>query len=268
MACFRKESPSISSRSRLKPSLALDKVRACRMRPGLGPKLLGEFAAWDPCWGRAQTSEGAVRVLGLVAARLQTEVAFFVWSEVLPDVHSSLGCGGLELGFFKVWGGCTRTEVVLCTDLELCSPAKLSWEHWQLSHWGRCSFWLPSSQLAKKAVPLVRFLVQGASSESKALKSSCSDMEECSPLGSIRELGSGLIVSWCLQWLAPSSLQDSGQDMKVLLSIDLFQPKSRFGYLPHTEHLHVSMCTHTHTSCSQTTNPKREDLVFLTKIRH
>lgn len=103
MACLRKESPSISSRSRLKPSLALDSVKACRMRPGLGPRLLGQSPAWALCWEiAARSGEGAVGGLGHVAAWLQTEVALFVWSEVLPDVHSSLGCEGLELGFFKL----------------------------------------------------------------------------------------------------------------------------------------------------------------------
>lgn len=103
MACLRKESPSISSRSRLKPSLALDRVKACRMRPGLGPRLLGESPAWVLCCGTAARSrEGAVGALGPVAARLQIEVALFVWSEVLPGVHSSLGSGGQELGIFKL----------------------------------------------------------------------------------------------------------------------------------------------------------------------
>ncbi len=236
MACLRKESPSISSRSKLKPSLALDSVKACRMRPGLGPRLLGESPAWSLCWGTATRSrEGAVGALGPVDARLQTEVALFVWSEVLPGVHSSLGCGGLELGFFKLWEGCTGTEVVVCIDSRLCSPGELGWERWQLSSRWRCSSWWPSlSQLATRAVPLVRFLVQVASPCSRAARGLCSSREEWWLLGCVREVGSGVTVSWCLQLPPPSSLQDSGQEMKVLLSIDLFQPKSRFGYLPHT----------------------------------
>lgn len=65
------------------------------MRPGLGPKFLGESPVLDLCWVSATSGEGAAGVLGPVAARLQTEVALFVWSGVLPGVHSSLGSGGL-----------------------------------------------------------------------------------------------------------------------------------------------------------------------------
>lgn len=73
------------------------------MRPGLGPRLLGESPASALGWGTTvRWREGAVGALGPVAAWLQTEVALLVWSEVLPGVHSSLGCGGLELGFFKL----------------------------------------------------------------------------------------------------------------------------------------------------------------------
>lgn len=76
------------------------------MRPGLGPRLLGESPAWLLCWRTGTRSVegavGAVGAVGPVAALLQTEVALLVWSEVLPGLHSSLGCGGLELGFFKL----------------------------------------------------------------------------------------------------------------------------------------------------------------------
>lgn len=231
MACFRKESPSISRRSRLKPSLAFDRVKACRMRPGLGPRLLGESPAWDLCWrAAAKSEEGAVGVLGPVAARLQTEVALFVWSEVLPGVHSSLGCGGLELDFFKLWVGCTGTEVVVCIDSGC----------WQLSGWWRClSWWLSSSKSVTMTVPLVMFLVQERSPGSRAVNGPCVCKEEWSLLGCAPGCRSGVTVSWCLQRQSTSSLQDSEQEMNVLLSIDLFQPKSKFGYLPQTRGVHI-----------------------------
>ena len=209
------------------------------MRPGLGPRLLGESPAWLLCWRTVTRSvEGAVGAVGAVepvAALLQTEVALLVWSEVLPGLHSSLGCGGLELGFFKLWEGCTGTEVVVCIDSGLCSSGELGWEHWQLTYWWRCSSWWPSSsQLASRAVPFIRFLVQVASPGSRAVRGPCSGRGEWWLLGGVTELGSGVTVSWCLQRPSPSSQQDSGQEMNVLLSMDLFQPKSRFGYLPHT----------------------------------
>lgn len=227
MACLRNESPSISSRSRLKPSLAFDKVRACRMRPGLGPRLLSESPVWDLCWQTLGSSKHcAVEILGAVAAQLQTEVVLLMWSEVLLVLHSSLGNGGLELGSLELWAGCTGTEVVFCIDSGLCSPIVLHWEHLQLSCRWRCSSWWPLSTQLTRAVPFIRFLVLPASSGLQ---------EEWWLLGWVRELESGDSDSWCLQGLSPSPQQESAQDIKVLLSIDLFQPKSRFGYLTHKD---------------------------------
>ena len=176
MACLRKESPSISNRSRLKPSLAFDRVKACRMRPGLGPRLLGETPIWTPCWeSKTRWGEGAVGVLEAVVTRLQTEVALFVFSEILPG--PSLDWGGQD--FFKLCEGCTGTEVVVCIDSGLGSPGKLGWEHWQLSCWRRClSWWLLLSQCATKAVPLIRLRVQVVSSDSGAARAPCSGREE------------------------------------------------------------------------------------------
>ena len=197
------------------------------MRPGLGPRLLEECPAWDLCWRTSGSSgQGAVGALGPVAAQLQTEVAFFVWSKVLPGVHSSLGCGGLERGFIKMWEGCTGTEVAICSNSGLCSPGLPGWERWQLSCWWRCSSWLPLSLQLTVAMPLIRLLVQVASVGSQAMRVPCSGRDEWWLL-----VGSGGTVSWCSQSPSLSSLQDSGQVRKVLLSIDPFQPKSRFGYL-------------------------------------
>lgn len=134
MACLRKESPSISSRSKLKPSLAFERVKACRMRPGLGPRLLEVFSARTlHLLPEGRSDEGAVAVLGPIATWLQTEVALLVLSEVLSGVHLSLGCVGLGLGFVKMSEGRAETEVVVCIDLELCGTGSLGWENWQLS---------------------------------------------------------------------------------------------------------------------------------------
>lgn len=71
-------------------------------------------------------------------------------------------------------------------------------------------------------MPLVKFCVQGPS------------------------LGQGTVCvpwwpqevrAWCIQ--SASSLQDSGQELSVLMSMDLFQPKSRFGYLTRTEQVGI-----------------------------
>lgn len=234
MACLRKESPSISSRSRLKPSLALDKVKACRMRPGLGPRLLGESPGWALCWGtQPRSGEGAAETLGPVADQLQTEVALLMWSEVPPDVYSSLGWEGQKLGLFKLWRGCTGTEVAVCIDSRVCTPWVLGWESLQSSYWLKCSTWKQFSSQSTRAVPLIKFLVKVASTDSRAARGPCSDEGDWGLLGCVGELGSG--DSWCLQTPSPSSGQESGQDIKVLLSIDLFQPKSRFGYLTRTK---------------------------------
>lgn len=173
MACFRKESPSISSRSKLNPSLALDRVNACRIRPGLGPRLLGDSPVWGLHWGAtARSRKEAAAALGPWVALLQAEVALFMWSEVLPGVHSSKGCGGLEMGFFMLWEGCTGTEVVLCIESGICS-SMLGRTPWQLLCWWRCSSRWLMSQLTR-AVPLIRFFMQAASPGSRMTRWPCS----------------------------------------------------------------------------------------------
>lgn len=139
MACFRKESPSISSRSKLNPSLALDNVNACRIRPGLGPRLLGESPVGALDWVAAAGSRrGAAVALGPCVALLLVEVASLMWCEVLPCVHSSKGCGGLGMAFLILWEGCTGTEVVLCIELAVCSSLSGK-KPWQFVRWWRCS---------------------------------------------------------------------------------------------------------------------------------
>lgn len=102
------------------------------MRPGLGPRFLGESPTVEPCWcSLVESDEGAVGLLGAVAESSQPEVVSGVWCEVLAGIHSLLGCGEMELE-----GARAGAEVDTCSDSALCSPEllELSW-HWQLSGW-------------------------------------------------------------------------------------------------------------------------------------
>ncbi len=251
MPCFRKESPNISNLSRLNPSLALERVRACKMRPGLGPKVLGESQA-GPVQADVDvtsetsddTSEGAVVLVAGSGLGQQFEVGFFTCplqrSEFLPGIHSSLGwgCGSMA------GEGCTGTEVVVCVDRLLSRGP--SWEHWQMS----C---LCGRSLLSPRVPLRRFREQTQSLLSLLgvwrsvtgcmWVSSFSSGEwqfsqgrapsggwEASVLQSSRAVWSVSELVPCLQWLS-SSIHALGQEMKDLLSMDFFHPKSKFGYL-------------------------------------
>lgn len=245
MPCFRKESPSISNLSRLKPSLAFERVRACKMRPGFGPNIFGESQA-----GGSQadadvtpeisddTVEGAVVLVAVSGLGQQYEVGFFTCpsqrSEFPPGVHSSPGRGcGSPAGERRAW-----TEVVVCVDRSLSEPG---WEHWQMSR--ECE------RSSSPRVPLGMFLEQTLAPSSwfgvwRSLTGSTFSsfssgvlqfLQGRAPSGGweasvLQAVWSESELVSCLQW-SLLSIHALGQEMKHLLSMDFFHPKSKLGYL-------------------------------------
>lgn len=205
------------------------------MSPGFGPRAFTQSPGSATVSGAEDDNavEGASVLVGIPQASQRSEVGFFtraLWkSDFSSGLHSWLS-----------WGSPLGSEVVVCVDTSLAS--------WQF----RQTLW-----------PLLRFLEHShkllCSSDSwvlcahisRALQFSC----ETAPLmGSDEPVLRSSWAVWsraaelaaCLQWSSSpssssssslSSVQVLGQEMKDLLSMDFFHPKSRLEYLQKTRHV-------------------------------
>lgn len=235
MACLRKESPNISKRSRLNPSLALERVRACRMSPGFGPRAFTQSPGSATVSGAEDDDavEGASVLVGIPQASQCSEVGFFTRASWKSDFSSGLHS-------WPSWGSPLGTEVVVCVDTSLASwqfrqtlwPLLRFLEH---SHTLLCSsdswvLWAHISSFMSSALQFSCETVPSMGSDEPVLRSSWAVWSRAAELAA------------CLQWSSSpssssSSVQVLGQEMNDLLSMDFFHPKSRLEYLQKTRHV-------------------------------